>query len=203
MAVITDIQQQKRTPGRYSVYLDDTYSFSLSDLELSGSELRVGRELPEEEVVAWQEQSAEGAAYNLALRFLSYRQRSRREIVEYLVRKDVPEEAIEAVTLRLMEQGLVDDAKFAASWIASRQSLRPRSRRVLEQELLQKGLDRQTVHVALEELDEDVQEQALIHIIERRRRQSRYQDHDKLMQYLAGQGFTYGQIKKALERLDN
>lgn len=203
MAVITDIQQQKRTPGRYSVYLDNTYSFSLSDLELSSSGLRRGQELSSEDVQYWQDQSAEGKAYNLALRYLSYRPRSRREVTDYLARKGHDPAAIDSIVARLTEHRFIDDAAFASSWIASRQALRPRSRRMLEQELLQKGLERSIIAQALAELGDEGQDQMLDDLIERKRRLSQYRDKDKLMQYLARQGFGYDQIKKALARLDD
>ncbi len=203
MAVITDIQLQKRTPGRYSVYLDNQYSFSLTDLELSGSSLRIGQKLTAAEAEAWHLQSVEGKAYNLALGYLSYRPRSQREMTDYLARKGYEVAVAEPVIKRLAEYGFIDDAAFAASWIANRQALKPRSRRMLEQELLHKGIDRQVVAEALEELGDEAQTQALTRLIEARRRQERYRNPDTLMQYLARQGFRYDQIKKALERLDD
>jgi SOS response regulatory protein OraA/RecX len=36
-------------------------------------------------------------------------------------------------------------------------------------------------------------------VIERKRRQTKYQDDTKLMQYLARQGFGYDDIKSALQ----
>lgn len=36
-------------------------------------------------------------------------------------------------------------------------------------------------------------------MITRKRRQIKYQDNDKLMQYLARQGYGYGDIKTALQ----
>jgi regulatory protein len=203
MPVITDIKQQKRTETRYSIYLDDTYGFSLSDLELSGSSLRVGQELSEQEVQAWQEQSVEAKAYHLALGYVSYRPRSRREMSDYLRRKDYAPEAIERVIQRLEEYRFIDDVEFAAAWIRHRQSLRPRSRRALETELLQKGVDRDVIRAALSKLGDEGQEQMLIDLVAKKRQQSRYQDPDKLMQYLVRQGFSYDQIKKALARLDD
>jgi len=40
---------------------------------------------------------------------------------------------------------------------------------------------------------------ALVDIVQRKRKQTRYQDDLKLMQYLARQGFSYGDIKAALQ----
>ena len=203
MPVITDIKQQKRIETRYSVYLDGRYAFSLSDLELSSSNLRVRSELTPDEVELWQAQSLEGKAYAAALRYIAYRRRSERELTDYLRRKEYEAEVIEPVLERLREVSLIDDRAFAAAWIADRQLLRPRSRRVLEQELLKKGIDRELAHDALAELDDDGQATVLMNLIERKRRLTQYQDPQKLLAYLGRQGFGYAEIKKALARLDD
>jgi len=49
------------------------------------------------------------------------------------------------------------------------------------------------------EEDETDERQVLRELIERKRRQAKYQDNIKLMQYLSRQGFSYGDIKSALE----
>jgi regulatory protein len=203
MPVITDIRQQKRTATRYSIYLDGQYSFALPDLELSIGNLRVGQELTAAEVQNWQDHSLESKAYNLSLGYISYRPRSRREVTDYLRRKDYEPELIERVEQRLEEYHFIDDAEFAAAWIRHRQSLRPRSRRALEAELVLKGVARDTIAGALAELGDEGQDQMLVDLIEKKRSHTRYQDPDKLMQYLARQGFGYDQIKKALARLDD
>jgi regulatory protein len=203
MPIITAITQQKRTTTRFSLYLDDKYAFAMSDLELSTSGLRVGQELTSQEVQAWEQQSLENKAHHLALGYLSYRPRSQREVEDYLRGKDYEPDLVAIVTARLERAGLINDAEFAAAWIRHRQSLRPRSRRALEAELLQKGLGRDIIATALAELGEEGQEDMLVDLIGKRRRQTRYQQPDKLMQYLARQGFSYDQIKKALARLDD
>jgi SOS response regulatory protein OraA/RecX len=68
---------------------------------------------------------------------------------------------------------------------------------------MQKGVARDIIAGALAELGDEGQDQMLVDLIEKKRLQTRYQDPDKLMQYLARQGFGYDQIKKALARLDD
>lgn len=202
MPKITDIKQQKRSSERFSLYIDGRYSLSLGNLELSNSGLRIGQELTGDEVERWQSKALEAKAYNAALSQLSYRRRSRREIAGYLKRKEYDEDIAASVIRRLEDLGLVDDAAFAAAWIADRQLLRPRSRRTLQVELMQKGIDRDTIAEALSRVSEDSQIDALTDLIERKRRQSSYADSQKLMAFLARQGYGYDQIKKALARLD-
>ncbi len=202
MPKITDIKQQKRSSERFSLYIDGRYSFSLGDLELSNSGLRIGQELTGEEVERWQSQALEAKAYNATLGQLSYRRRSRRELADYLKRKGYDEDISASVMRRLEDVGLLDDAAFAAAWIADRQLLRPRSRRILQVELMKKGIDRDIITDALSRVSEDSQLDALTDLIERKRRQSSYADPQKLMAFLARQGYGYDQIKKALMRLD-
>ena len=200
MPLITAINIQKRAAARFSVYIDESYSFSLSDLELSASSLRVGQALSPAEVTQWQEQAHEDKAYNLVLRYLSYRERSRYEVLEYLRRKDYAPEIAAGIVDRLQAAGLQDDARFAAAWVADRRALRPRSRRQLEQELLKKGVDRPMIAEAVAVLGGDEQAAVLDELVSRKRRQSQYQDNAKLMAYLGRQGFGYAEIKRALER---
>lgn len=203
MPKITDIKQQKRSTERFSLYIDGRYSFSLGDLALSNSGLRIGQELSGDEVERWQSQALEAKAYNAALGQLSYRRRSRRELADYLKRKEYDEEISASVIRRLEDLGLIDDAAFASAWIADRQLLRPRSRRTLQVELMKKGIERDTIADALSQVSEDSQLDALTGLIERKRRQSAYADPQKLMAFLARQGYGYDQIKKALARLND
>lgn len=202
MPTITDIKQQKRSPERFSLYVEGCYSFSLSDLALSNSGLRAGQTLTVAEVEYWQSKALEAKAYHAAMGQLSYRRRSRRELADYLHRKDYDEEMMAGVIARLESLGLIDDEAFASAWIADRQLLRPRSKRTLQTELMQKGVDRETITLALSEVTDEDQLEVLVGLIERKRRQSAYQDPKKLMAFLSRQGYGYDQIKKALARLD-
>lgn len=199
MVVVTKIQTQKKQGDRFSIYLNEEYGFSLSGLDLSVSGLRVGQELSEDEVSEWQSRSEEGKAYNAAVRFLSYRARSQREVRDYLGRKEYPEPVIDAVVERLTASRLLDDIRFAQAWVADRMALRPRSRRVLTQELRLKGVGQDDITVALEGISEDDYASTLKRIVDKKRREPRFADNKKLTQYLMRQGFGFADIKLALE----
>jgi regulatory protein len=202
MPVVTAIKSQRR-PGsnRFNVSLDGAYSFTISDLDLSTSGLKVGQELTQAEADSYAKQAVEAKAYALALRYLGVRQRSRRELVDYLKRKGCEPEEIELALERLEELGLVDDQRFAESWIADRMVVRPRSRMRLAQELAAKGVSRDTVDAALRELEPDQELQTLKDLIERKWRTSGYGDETKLIGYLQRQGYRWDLIKEALQQL--
>jgi regulatory protein len=92
-------------------------------------------------------------ARSIALDRIAARNRTRHELAQALLAKNVPSEVAEQVLDRLQEVGLVDDAAFAESWVESRQQRRHLSRPALRRELQAKGVDREQIDAALESVD--------------------------------------------------
>ncbi len=195
---ITAIKQQVKRQDRYSIYIDSKYLFSFSQSELLGSGIKVGQELSEAELAELQSSAVVDKAYDRALNLISHRPRSEWEIRDYLRRKDLTDHVISIVVNRLTERGYLDDADFAKRWVATRRLLKSTSKRRLAQELRQKRIKDEIIREVLAE-DETDERQVLRELIERKRKQSKYQDNIKLMQYLSRQGFNYDDIKSALE----
>lgn len=86
------------------------------------------------------------AAMEMAARFLATRPRTRWELERRLRRGGVPDDLIGATLDRLTELGYVDDAAFARYWQEQRDRHAPRGRRMIEAELRQRGVTRETFH---------------------------------------------------------
>jgi len=197
---ITSIKQQLKRTNRYSVFVEGKYEFSLSETALLESKLASGQELAKQEVGEYKKLSSEDKLYNKALRWVAMRPRTKWEVSFYLEYKNQASPALaEQILNKLSDIGLLDDEKFAGAFVNDRQLLRPTSRRKMMLELRKKHVADDTIQVALGEEQADEQA-ALLDIIERKRRQSKYQDDLKLMQYLARQGFGYHDIKAALDK---
>lgn len=204
MPVVSAIKRQARVgSNRFNVSLDGTYAFTLSDLDLSMSGLKVGQELALDEVEQYSQNANEAKAYALALRYLGVRLRSRRELTDYLARKGCEKAETTAALERLEALGLVDDVKFAMAWIADRMAVRPRSRMRLSQELSAKGVARDVTDVALQELEPDQEVATLKALIERKQRSGSYSDEKKLIGYLQRQGYRWSLIKEAMQEVEN
>jgi regulatory protein len=201
MAKVSAIKQQVRRQDRYSIYVDNKYLFSFSENELINSGLRVGQELSEQELLALKDQAVLDKAYDRVLNLISHRPRSEGELRDYLKRKDYDEDVIVQTIERLNERGYVNDLDFARRWVESRRLLKSTSKRRLVQELRQKRISDDVIAQVLE-ADETDERQVLRELIERKRRQTKYQDDLKLMQYLSRQGFSYDDIKAALSEND-
>ena len=136
-------------------------------------------------------------AYMRAYDLIARRMRSEWELRDYLKRKDYDEATIQQIVNTLSDKGYVDDYKFAEAWVRNRRLLKATSKLRLRQELRQKRVPDDIISQALE-ADETPEQDVLKELIERKRQQTRYQDKDKLMQYLLRQGFRYDDIKESL-----
>lgn len=153
MPVVTSLEVRQRDKERVMLFLDDEYALDLPLVE--AARLCPGQQLTPAEVSELSSASARQAAYDRAVRFLSYRPRSIEEVRRHLVKKEVPDSLIAIVIERLRQRGYVDDAEFARYWLSNRARFKPMGLRALRYELRQKGIDDDIINALLAEVDED------------------------------------------------
>lgn len=198
--IISALKVQKNNPQRVNVYIDGAYAFGLA--RITAAWLKVGQALSLEKITQLKDQDTREAAYQRALRLLSYRPRSSAEVRQRLTRLGYDEEVIDCVLGRLLRSGLLDDSRFAKEWADNRSEFRPRSRRALEYELKQHGLDREEIDKALEGLDESsLALQAARKYARRLHGLPLAEFQRKLYGFLARRGFSYEIAKPAVEQV--
>ena len=168
-------------------------------MALLDSKLVNGQDLSKEQVTKLKQLSIDDKLYNQTLNYIALRPRTKWEIETYLKRKKASPTLLVNILNKLSITRLIDDQKFARSFVNDRQLLRPTSRRKLILELKQKHVKDEIIQRAIAELEPGSEQVNLAKIIEIKRRQTKYQDDQKLMQYLARQGFNYSDIKQALQ----
>lgn len=210
---ITSITAQQKDPHRINVMVDGKYRFSLDISQVVSLGVKVGRDYSEDELAEIEHESQFGKLYARALEYCLMRPHSAREVRDYLWRKTretkyksrrtgeiktragVAPELADRVYEKLVEKGYIDDEKFARYWIENRNLTKGASRRKLASELAAKGVERSLVERLLSESNrrDDTELQKVI-----AKKRPKYSDDQKLMQYLARQGFSYDDITRAL-----
>jgi regulatory protein len=114
------------------------------------------------------EADPEQVARTVLLRRLTAAPRTRHDLREDLLRRNIPVEVADRVLDRFVEVGLVDDASYARMWVESRQRSRGTARPVLRQELRAKGVPAEHIDEVLEGVD-PAQERARAAELVRRR----------------------------------
>lgn len=150
--------------------------------------------------------------YALSLKFLSYRQRSEKEIRDYLMRKKVAEETVDQIIAKLKEQRFLNDEEFARMWIESRNRSKPRSKRLLTLELKQKGISDEIIESQLGQVfdgqagqklggkdDVFLAKKVIMRKVNKYKNLPKQEIYKKLGGMLARRGFDWETIKEAID----
>ena len=199
---ISAIEPQRHDPERVSVFLDGAFAFGLhADLVLEHG-LYPGLTLDESTVEAILAADEIRRAIATALNALAYRARSEGEIAQRLRQKGYEQTVIDAALERLRGWHYVDDRDFASRWIENRQEHRPRSERMLAQELRQKGVDPATIADTIADagVDEIADARELV-----RKQRAKLSGLDpetqtrRITGFLSRRGYSWDVIRRALE----
>lgn len=199
MAVITAIKPQKR-PGRFNIFLDNQYAFPLSAEAWVKANLKINQKLSANELKKLQNGDAEERLYDQALRFLSYRPRSEKELSDYLQKKGAVAKAAGKIRRRLRKQHLLNDRDFAIWWVRQRSQFRPKGRQGLCWELRQKGISGEIIATVLfsEKKELMLARKAAAKKLKAYQGLSFSERRQKLIGCLSRRGFSWEVIKKAL-----
>ncbi len=206
---ITSISAQTRNKDRVNVSVDGKYRFSLDVFQLVELGIKVGNTYDEAELLELEQESQFGKVYARALEYCLMRPHSAKEVRDYLYRKTRPSRqktgelkqgvstAITArVYDRLVDKGYIDDRTFTRYWVENRSLRRGASKRKLTSELRAKGVEQSIIEAEMAASDRTDSDELQKIIIKKR---SKYPDDQKLIAYLARQGFSYDDIKSAIE----
>ena len=144
--------------------------------------------------------------FSLVYRYLTIRNRSEKEIRDYLQKKNADTDIIDAIVQKLYEQKFLDDEAFARGWIRSRAMFRPRGKRMLQMELQQKGIHKEIIEKVLNEENEDVPDELTQakNIIGKRvaklQGEPRHVIYQKVGAFLGRRGYGWDIIKKAIDQ---
>lgn len=153
--IITKVSAQKR-PGRYNIFLDGKYAFSAGEKTVAEFVLLKGKELDDEQVEKIRQFDADAKASDLAAHFLSYEPRTIFEVLQYLKKHEISDEAANSAVNQLNELGYLDDRQYAKLFIKNDLRVGSDGPKSLLRKLTQKGVDPEISQTELDEvMDED------------------------------------------------
>ncbi len=152
-------------------------------------------------------EKARQKTFDRAVNLLAYKPRSEQELRIRLLEKEwTNAEIVEAVIAKLKEYNYLNDEQFASDFAASKLRGKPIGKRVLQQKLAQKKLDKETVAAALETAFEETPEAEIIEraIAKRLRLKGKpetREDSKKFYDYLLRQGFSYDLVSSKMREI--
>lgn len=200
---VTDIKQQKNDKSRYSVYIDGNYEFSLIMEDILYFRLKIGEPISEETYRYITETTLYIKAQNTALKFLGYKMRTEKEVLDKLIKEQYSEEIIARVMEFLIKYDYINDREYCRRYIKETLKLRPKGIYMIKSELKAKGIDEDMADEALEEAQIDELGVAEM-LLEKKYEGFAEMDQKELTRvygYLQRRGFSFGIIKEAVAEL--
>ena len=189
--------------GRYKVYIEDRPAFVLYRGELNRLGIREGEEITEGNLREIQEEILPLRAKKRAMNLLQKREYTTAALREKLRDGEYPEACVEEAVAYVESYGYVDDLRYARDFIVY--NLDRKSRMRIEQDLMRKGIQKDSVRAVFEELEEEGTRQDEASMIRTLLDKKKYdaknadvQEKQRMYAFLYRKGFHADAISRAL-----
>lgn len=201
---ITDIETQKKNKDRVNIYIDNKFAFGLTDEIRYKYGLEINKEVDSDFVNNVLKAEEQSKVTNQALRLLSYRQRSKKEIYDNLKRKGYEDKYIEKAIEYCKDQNYLNDRLFAESYIKDKKHLNKLGSIRIKYELIKKGISDEIIEESLE-IDSDDEYNQALELAEKKMKSYKGQDNNSIYRKLGGflqrRGYSYDIVSKILNEI--
>ncbi|HFI0468473.1 TPA: recombination regulator RecX [Streptococcus suis] len=197
---ITKIEKKKRlylleVEGQEKTYIteDTIVRFMLSK----------DKDITEEEFQAVRDFAQFSYGKNLVLYFISFKQRTRKEVLDYLAKYEISGAPAQKIVANLEEDKWIDDKAYVETYIRQNGLSGDKGPAMLRQKLMMKGISKTLIDGGLQEADfSDLADKVAEKLLRK------YQNklplralQDKLIQGLIAKGFSYELAKQSMTQL--
>ncbi len=194
--VLSEIKQTKK--GRYALFFDDQFYFSVDEEVLVRHHLKVGTAFSDLDIENFKKESDYNKAKEKAFRLLSIRDHSEKELYDKLI-KDYDEHTSAAIVSKFCELGLLDDDEFARIYFEQLIN-KGKSLKEVRFKLLQKGISRERIDERISSSSVN-EEERVRELIETKYSSKLSRENGKKTVYdsLVRRGFSPSVIRSVLE----
>lgn len=144
-----------------------------------------------------------GEALHKIAAFCAYQERNQKEVEAKLREYGLDEDEAGEIIIRLSREKLLDEERYAKSYVRGHIRHKKWGRRRVVQELKQKGISDYCIKAGLKEIDGDEYYQNLVDVLEKKDRTEKERNprmrRQKLQLFLTAKGYESDLIKMALD----
>ncbi len=201
--IITNINEQVKDDSRVNIFIDGKYVFAISKLDVAFYNLKEGEELPKKKYDEILENVVISKAKMTALSYLSYKDRTKREVIRRLKEKGFTKEVTKKTLVFLINYGYINDVEFSKKFVKQRVCSKGYGRYKVIRELREKGVSEEIIELVTEDIEDDERETAFKFGTKKARNLDleQYKDTQKLYAYLQRRGYSYDIIKGVIAKL--
>lgn len=198
---ITAIEELSKARSR--VWIDGEFAFVLYKGELRLYRIREGEEISEETLKTIRQEVLPKRAKLRAMNLLKSREYTTKQLHDKLKQGGYPEDIITLALDYVASYHYTDDLRYAVSYMQSHET--DKSRRRIEQDLMRKGIGKETLEKAWQTWEarggEQDEQQMISELLKKRGycpREADLREKQRLYGFLMRRGFSGEQVRKAL-----
>jgi len=194
------LTKQKHNPKRYSIYINGEFVFGMDEVDVLYYRLLEKSEISEEQFDYIKENVIFSKARDTAVKYLSFKARTKKEVIEKLKEKEYSDEIIEKVINLLEKYNYIDDYAYAGSFLRDKFNLKGFGTIRIKYELKQKGISEEIIEKVFDENNLNESEKAA-ELVEKKYGIYNYDIKEKkrIEAFLARKGFSFSIISEAFD----
>lgn len=197
--LITAIEPRRKAMS--ALYLDGEFVMNLDARTLIENRFDVGVQITDEQLREIIRLSNERRAKDKALWLISYRDHSKKELVDK-IKRTCDDQAAEKAVERMEELGLINDEDYARRCAHSLIFTKLMSKKSAVFELVRRGIDRELASELVDEIEVDSCEQIRAVIEKKYKRISDEKTKRRAFAALKRLGYSFDDIRKVLEEYE-
>ena len=152
--------------NKYKIYFDNESLIVYEDVILKYN-LLYKKDIDNDLLIEINKENYKSSIYDVSIKYISVRMRSKKELEEYLKKKKYDQKDIEETIKRLQSQDLLNDEKFAKSYINDKLYLTNYGLTKIKNDLLKLGVEEYIIDVIVNNIDLQVINDKLSKIIDK------------------------------------
>lgn len=160
------IKYRKISSNKYKIYFDNDTIVLYENVILKHN-LLLKKEIDESDLMEINEDNFRESIYDTALKFIGIRVRSKKEIIDYLIKKKYELNDINEVIIKLENDNLIDDNYFCKCFVNDKINLSNYGIDKIRNELLKYEIDDNIINDELNNIDESIFKDKLNKIIDK------------------------------------
>ena len=190
---VTKIEVQKKNKNKVNIYCDEEYLFSLHTETLLKNHISVGSILRDEMVENLVKLDNRVKALEYATKYVEKGLKSRKQVRDYLKKKDYEVDIIHDVIEKLETYSLIDDETYIKAFIHDHNQY---GQLKLKQQLMEKGISKNKLDEYFLDYEQDLEVLQNIANKYLKGKEKTYENIIKCKKYLLSHGFGYEDISK-------
>ncbi len=202
MPQITKIELQKNNKSKVNLYIDDEFYTRLYIDICVKCGLKVGKEISYEKLSEVIESSEKELALNKTVKYISSALKTKKQVRDYLNKKEFDKNIIDYVINKLEEYKYIDDEEYVKAYVNTYKGKYGCSR--LRNGLKQKGISQKLIDEYFADNLDDLKEESPCKIIAMKYIKNKPTDdktRQKLFRFLAARGFDYDEITSVVREI--